>query len=94
MSAWIASAIPGYWTLTATSRPSRSVARWTCPIEAEAIGSALELLEVLAELVLEVLLHDLADRLERHRLGVVLKAGQDLLELGPDLLRDEPEVNR
>ncbi len=40
MSAWIASAIPGYWTLTATTRPSsRSVARWTWPIEAAAIGS-------------------------------------------------------
>src|SRR3954454_3427344 len=39
-SAWIASAMPGYWTLTATSRPSRSVARCTWPIDAAAIGSS------------------------------------------------------
>ena len=40
MSAWIASAIPGYCTLTATSVPfDLSVARWTWPIEAAAIGS-------------------------------------------------------
>src|SRR5256885_6660202 len=38
-SAWIASATPGYWTLTATARPSLSVARWTWPIEAAAMGS-------------------------------------------------------
>ena len=29
---------PGYWTLTATSRPSRHTARCTCPIEAAAAG--------------------------------------------------------
>ncbi len=38
MSEWIASAIPGYWTLTATSRPSGRVARCTWPIDADAIG--------------------------------------------------------
>ena len=38
MSARIASAIPGYCTLTATARPSWSVARWTCPIDAAATG--------------------------------------------------------
>ena len=35
-----AAATPGYWTLTATSRPSCSRARYTCPIEAAAIGSS------------------------------------------------------
>src|SRR5829696_2340783 len=35
-----ASAMPGYWTFTATSRPSRVVARWTWPIEAAATASA------------------------------------------------------
>src|SRR3954454_77610 len=34
------SATPGYWTLTATSRPARVVARWTWPIDAAATGSA------------------------------------------------------
>ncbi len=29
---------PGYWIFTATSRPSRQVARCTCPIEAAAIA--------------------------------------------------------
>ncbi len=29
---------PGYWILTATSRPSRHTALWTWPIEAAALG--------------------------------------------------------
>jgi hypothetical protein len=33
------SAMPGYWTLTATARPSWVIARCTCPMEAAAIGS-------------------------------------------------------
>ena len=32
-------AIPGYWTLTATARPSWVMARWTWPMEAAAKGS-------------------------------------------------------
>ncbi len=39
MSDSSASAIPGYWTLTATRLPSRRVARWTWPIEAAANAS-------------------------------------------------------
>ena len=35
-----ASATPGYWTLTATSSPSRVTARWTWPIEAAAKASS------------------------------------------------------
>ena len=31
---------PGYWILTATSRPSRQTARCTCPIEAAAAGES------------------------------------------------------
>src|SRR5829696_3706767 len=38
MSARTAWATPGYWTLTATSRPSWRRARYTWPIEAAAIG--------------------------------------------------------
>ena len=34
----MASSTPGYWTFTATARPSRVIARCTWPIEAEAIG--------------------------------------------------------
>ena len=39
-SARSASSAPGYWILTATSRPSAHTALCTCPIEAEAIGSS------------------------------------------------------
>jgi hypothetical protein len=39
MSARTAAATPGYCTLTATSRPSCSVALYTWPIEAAAIGT-------------------------------------------------------
>ena len=35
----MARSTPGYCTFTATSRPSRSVARWTWPIDAAATGS-------------------------------------------------------
>ena len=36
----IEDAIPGNWILTATGRPVEAiVALWTCPIEAEAIGT-------------------------------------------------------
>ena len=39
MSAAIADATPGYWTFTATRRPSGSTARCTWPIEAAAAAS-------------------------------------------------------
>ena len=39
MSDSSASATPGYWIFTATSRPSSSLARWTWPIEAAANAS-------------------------------------------------------
>ena len=37
-SAMMASSAPGYWTFTATSRPSCHTARWTCPMLAAAAG--------------------------------------------------------
>ena len=40
MSESRASAAPGYWILTATSRPSRHTARCTWPMEAEAAGTS------------------------------------------------------
>ena len=39
MSSRIRSRTPGRCTLTTTSRPSRKRARWTCPIEAAAMGT-------------------------------------------------------
>ena len=38
--------MPGYWTLTATARPSRVIARWTWPIEAAAIGTGSHSLKI------------------------------------------------
>ena len=38
MSLIRAAPAPGYWILTATSRPSFQTARWTWPIEADATG--------------------------------------------------------
>ena len=93
MSDWIASAMPGYWIFTATSRPSASVARCTWPIDAAAMRLLVEVGERLRERLAEIRLGDLADGLERDGLGRVLKLGQDLLHLGPELLGHEPEVD-
>ena len=38
-SAWTTLSIPGRRTFSATTRPSRSTARWTCEIDAEATGA-------------------------------------------------------
>ena len=51
-SARTARAMPGYWTLTATRRPSCSRARYTWPIEAAANASGLELGEHVLERLL------------------------------------------
>ncbi len=42
----MAAIIPGRSTLTATSRPDFSVAKWTCAIEALATGSASKWLKI------------------------------------------------
>ena len=93
MSAWMASAIPGYWTFTATCRPSSRTARCTCPIDAAASGSSSNSANS-AESFPHVLLDHLTDGLEGHGLGVLLKHGQNLLKLGADLLRHQPQVDR
>ena len=67
-SASSASATPGYWILTATGRPSSSVARCTWPIEAAANASRLELGEVLVDR-LAVLLLDHLRRPRSHGIG-------------------------
>ena len=66
----------GRWTFTTTSRPLGSVARCTCPSEAAASGSALELREQVPDLPAELGLDDLLDLLEGERLGVVLEPRQ------------------
>ncbi len=48
-SASSASPAPGYWTLTATLRPSCQTARWTWPIEAAAAGRSSKLLNCLRQ---------------------------------------------
>ena len=94
MSAWMASAMPGYCTLTATIRPSSSRARWTWPIDAAAIGSGSKSAKTSLELPAEVVLDHRRDRLERHGLGVLLERREDLLPLRPDVLGHEAEVDR
>ena len=75
-SATSASPAPGYWTLTATSRPSRQTARCTWPMLAAAAGRVVELAEALpparAELVGEHLVHGRRGQ----RRGRLLQLGQ------------------
>ena len=53
----------------------------------------VEVGERFAQRPLEILLDHLLDRGERDRLGVVLEAREDLLELRADLLRHETEID-
>ncbi len=53
----------------------------------------VEVGERVLELLSKILLDHFPDGLERHRIGVVLEDGEDLLELRPDLLRNESQVN-
>ncbi len=52
-----ASAMPGYWTLTATCRPSFVVARWTWPIEAAANASGSNSAKAWLTGIVELFLH-------------------------------------
>ena len=88
------SSMSGYWTLTATSRPSLSRATCTCPIEAEAIGVAIELgedfvgrapAELLAQTGLDVLVgpgrHLILQPFELAAKGLGQEVGHDADEL-------------
>ena len=60
-SAWVLARIRGRWTLTATSVPSSSVARWTWAVEAAANGLVLERREQRVGLRAELLSDDVRD---------------------------------
>ena len=94
MSARTASATRGYWTLTATSRPSsRSVARYTWPIDAAAIGSLVEVGEHRAEPLAELGLDDLAHVVEADVGRGVAQLAELALELLAVLLRHHAGVD-
>ena len=92
MSARTAAATPGYWTLTATSRPSCSVARYTCPIEAAAIGSSSKDANTSPIGCFQVVLDHPPHLLERHRRRGVAELGQLALELLAVLLLHQADV--
>jgi hypothetical protein len=81
-SARMASSTPGYWTLTATARPSVVMARWTWPIDADARGSGSHSAKTTSGAAPEVRLDHGCGQLRRHRGGVGLELGQGLAHLG------------
>ena len=70
--------MPGYCTLTATTRPSLSVALCTWASEAEAIGVSFELREDVVQGALELALDRPLDDGERARRHLVLQAREDV----------------
>ena len=90
-----ASPAPGYCTFTATSRSSsdsdpparsRQRPRWTCPIDAAAVGRPVEPDEPLGPVVAEVRGQLLAHGRGRHRGSGVLQRGEVLAVGSADLL--------
>ena len=85
----IASSTPGYCTFTATSRPSRSTARWTWPIDAAATGTGSQSRKRRSGSFAQLLADHLLGQARRHRRHVGLQAGQRFLGLGRQALGDE-----
>ena len=92
MSARTAAATPGYWTLTATSRPSSQPRPVYLADRGRRDRLLVELLEHLLERVVELRLDHLAHVLEGDRRRGVSQLRELLLELLPVLLRNEPDV--
>ena len=89
-SASMTSRMPGRWTLTATSVPSSSFAKWTCPIVAAAAGVSRELGEQLVERLAECRLDLRLHLIEAERLHLVLQ----LREFGGVGGRDDVGADR
>ena len=70
------SSMPGRSTFTATSRPSFSVAKCTCAIEALATGSASKLAKIVVDRLAEGLLDQRARLRGRERRHAVLQLGE------------------
>ena len=90
-SARMAVSTPGYWTLTATFRPSGSTARWTCPTLAAATGSGSQSPEDALGVVAQLLPDDVRGQARGHRRRVRLQRGQRPLSLLGQSLEDEAE---
>ena len=89
-----ASATPGYWTLTATGRPSRVTARWTCPIEAAANASSSNSANTADGFSPSSSRSSFSTPLERQRRDVVAQRGERLLEVLALVLGQRGEVDR
>ena len=81
MSDSTASAIPGYWTLTASSSPSCERARWTWPMLAAAAGSGSISASTLSGGSTPLALEHLVHLLPRDRRDVVAKRREPLLQV-------------
>ena len=92
MSARTAAATPGYWTLTATSRPSMQPRAVHLADRGGGDRLLVELVEHVAQALLELLLDHLAHVLEGDRGRRVAQRGQLALELLAVLLGHEPDV--
>ena len=85
-SVWTSSPTEGRWTLTTTSSPVRSVARWTWAIDAAARGSGWKRCEHVLQRPAEVVLHHPPHDGERLRRDLVAAP----LELRDELLGEDP----
>ena len=82
------SAMPGYWTLTATARPSRVTARCTCPIEAAAIGRGSQRANARSGGAPSSSSTTAAASCRAHRRDAVLQAGQGVADRGRQAIVD------
>ena len=87
-SAAIASAMPGYWTFTATARPSRVIARCTWPIDAAAIGSGSHSANARSGGMPEFFGDDAGGQLGAHRRHAVLEPAERPPHAGRQALVD------
>ena len=81
-SASMAWSTPGYWTFTATARPSWVMARWTWPIDADASGTGSHSAKAMSGGAPSCSLDDARRQLGRHGRGVLLQLGQGRLGRG------------
>ena len=87
----IASLTPGYWILTATSRPSGVTARWTWPIDAAATGMSPHSRNTRSGARPRSAFDHAGGERRRHRRGVGLQCGERLLRLVGQRLEDEAD---
>ncbi len=94
MSASIESAMPGYWTLMATSRPSWVTPRYTCPMLAAAAGTGSIRREHAVRILAPFGRQDLAHLLPVDRAHVVTQRCESFLDVGRLLLVETGDLDR